>query len=76
MAFGMARLTLFAGAAKEDRSISIRIHVVHPQNGGTGVFVIETGKPTMRVDSTPEEVQHVRADLEKHRARSRNAWLS
>ena len=35
------------------------------------VMVMETGNPTTRFDPTPKEVEHVRADLEKRRSRTR-----
>jgi hypothetical protein len=34
---------------------SVRILLVDPQDGCTGVIVIETGKPDLHVDPTPEE---------------------
>ena len=54
-------------------TIDIRILLVDPVKGCTGVIVMETGKPTTHVDPTPEEVEHVRADLEKRRAGVRNS---
>jgi hypothetical protein len=50
---------------------SVRILLVDPQHGCTGVIVMETGKPDLHVDPTPEEVEHVCADLEKRRAGTR-----
>ena len=45
-----------------------RILLVHPEKGLTGVLVFETGKPTTKESGTPEEVERVRADLERRRA--------
>jgi hypothetical protein len=46
----------------------MRFLLVHPQKGCTGVLVMETGKPNRKEPPTPEEVEWVRADLERHRA--------
>ena len=35
--------------ASKDRSISFRIHLVHPEKGLTGIFVLESDKPTIEV---------------------------
>jgi hypothetical protein len=40
-----------------------RILLVHPEDGLTGVLLIETDKPTMHVPAIPEQVDRVRADL-------------
>lgn len=64
----LERLEANATVALKKWSHSVRILLVHPQDGCTGVIVMETGKPTIRVDPTPEEVEQVRADLEKRRA--------
>jgi hypothetical protein len=64
----LERLEQSASAAAKPRIHSVRILLVNPIKGCTGVMVIETGKPITRVDSTPEEIEHVRADLEKRRA--------
>ena len=45
----------------------------HPEEGVTGVLVFENDKPTMKVTPTPEEVERVRADLERRRA-ARLLW--
>jgi hypothetical protein len=42
-----------------------------PVKGLTGVLVFESGKLTTNVSPTPEEVEEVRADLERHRALSK-----
>jgi hypothetical protein len=52
---------------------SARILLVHPENGLTGVLLLETDKPTTRVPATPEEVETVHADLERRRA-ARLQW--
>ena len=62
-----------AAAVSKDWSFSVRILPVHPQDGCTGVILMETGKPDMRVHPTAEELEHVRADLEKRRA-ARLPW--
>ena len=51
----------------------IRVCLVHPENGVTGVLVIDGDKPTLRVSPTPEEAEKVRADLERRRA-ARLSW--
>jgi len=49
-------------------AIVIRILLVHPEKGVTGVLVLENDKPTIKVTPTAEEVERVRADLERRRA--------
>jgi hypothetical protein len=41
---------------------------VHPENGCTGALLIESGKPMTQVPPTPEDIEEVRADLERRRA--------
>ena len=53
--------------------IVFRILLVHPEKGLTGVLLIESDKPTTSVPATPEEVERVRADLERRRA-ARLLW--
>ena len=60
-----------AAIASKVWSHSTRILLVHPQKGCTGVLVLETGKPTMHLDPTPEDVEWVRADLEQRRIAAR-----
>ena len=55
-------------AARAPKSFSCRVHLVHPEKGLTGVLLIESDKPTTSVPATPEEVERVRADLERRRA--------
>jgi len=55
-------------AAIAPKSFSCRIHFVDPEKGLTGVLLIESDKPTTSVPATPEEVERVRADLERRRA--------
>lgn len=55
-------------AATTPRPIVFRILLVHPEDGLTGVLVLEDDKPTTKVTPTPEEVKRVRADLERRRA--------
>jgi hypothetical protein len=50
-----------------------RILLVNPEDGLTGVLVLEADKPTTKVPPTPEEVERVRADLERRRA-ARLLW--
>jgi hypothetical protein len=45
-----------------------RIRLVHPENGCTGVLLIESGKPMTQVPPTAEDIEEVRADLERRRA--------
>jgi hypothetical protein len=54
-------------------SLIIRVCLVHPENGATGVLVIDGDKPIQHVPPTPEEVEKVRADLERRRA-ARLSW--
>ena len=49
-------------------SFSCRVHLVHPEKGLTGVLLVESDKPIASVPATPEEVERVRADLERRRA--------
>ena len=42
-------------------TIEIRVLLVHPANGVTGVLVFETGKPATKAPPTPEEIERVRA---------------
>ena len=60
-------------AATTPGTIEIRVLLVHPEEGLTGVLVFETGKPTTEVLPTPEELERVRADLEGRRA-ARLSW--
>ena len=48
--------------------IVFRILLVHPEKGLSGVLLIESDKPTTSVPARPEEVERVRADLERRRA--------
>lgn len=67
LAHRLGRLeTRFAPIAM--RSFHARICLVHPEKGVTGVLVIEDDKPTLHVPPTTEEVEKVRADLERRRA--------
>jgi hypothetical protein len=67
----LERLEQRATVASKKWTHSVRILLVDPQDGCTGVIVMETGKPNIRVDPTPEEVEHVRAELEQRRAAAR-----
>jgi hypothetical protein len=49
-------------------TVKIRVHLVHPEEGLTNIIVFATGKPTIRLPPTPEEIERVRADLEQRRA--------
>lgn len=53
--------------------IDFRILLVNPEEGLTGVLVLEADKPTTKVPPTPEEVERVRVDLERRRA-ARLLW--
>ncbi len=55
-------------AATTPGPIVFRILLVHPEKGLTGVLIFETDKPTTKVPPTPEEIERVRADLERRRA--------
>jgi hypothetical protein len=54
-------------------ALIIRVCLVHPENGATGVLVIDGDKPIQHVSPTPEEAEKVRADLERRRA-ARQSW--
>jgi hypothetical protein len=69
----LGRLEERAAAASARKPICWRIHLVDPEKGLTGVFVLESDKPTIRVDPTPAEVESVLADLERRRA-ARLLW--
>jgi hypothetical protein len=69
---GLQRLEERAAIATKPWIHSVRILLVDPVEGCTGVIVMETGKPNIHVDPTPEEVAEIRADLEKHKAGARN----
>jgi hypothetical protein len=60
-------------AASAREPFRCRIHLVDPEKGLTGVLLIESDKPTTSVPATPEEVERVRADLERRRA-ARLLW--
>jgi uncharacterized hydantoinase/oxoprolinase family protein len=53
--------------------IVFRILLVQPEKGLTGVLLIDSGETTTSVPPTPEEVERVRADLERRRA-ARLLW--
>ena len=44
--------------------ISIRIHLIHPEDGLTGILVIESDKPTTRILPTEEEREEYRTRRE------------
>ncbi len=69
----LERLEARAAAAARDYSFSYRILLVDPEEGCTGVLLLESGKPTTNVAPTPEDKERVRADLERHRALSKKA---
>jgi hypothetical protein len=48
--------------------IVFRILLVHPEKGLTGVLLIDSDQSTTSVPATLEEVDRVRADLERRRA--------
>jgi hypothetical protein len=56
-------------AANARNSICFRIHFVGPEKGLTGILVLESGKPGIHVEPTLQEVERVRADLERPAAR-------
>jgi hypothetical protein len=67
------RLEERAAVASARKPLCWRIHLVNPEKGLTGILVLESDKPTIRVEPTPEEVENVRADLECRRA-ARELW--
>ena len=64
----LKRLGAQVEAVARPYSFSCRIHLVSPEKGLTGVLLVESDKPITCVSATPEEVELVRADLERHRA--------
>ena len=64
----LERLEERAAVASKKWIHTVRIRLVDPVKGCTGVTVMEAGKPTVVVPPTPEEVAQVRAGLEKRRA--------
>jgi hypothetical protein len=60
-------------AASAREPFCCRILLVHPEMGLTGVLLIESDKPTTSVPATQEEVERVRADLDRRRA-TRLLW--
>ena len=69
----LGRLEARACAVTNSRSFSARILLVHPEDGVTGVLLIEDDNPITHVDPTAEEVQRVREDMERRRA-ARLVW--
>ena len=57
-----------AAIASKVWSHSVRILLVDPGKGCTGVIVMDTAKPAMQVDPTSEELEQVRAELDQRRA--------
>jgi hypothetical protein len=70
----LERLEARAALAKRDWSFSSRLIIVDPEKGATGAIVFETGKPSTIVPPTPEEVESVRADLDRRRAQYQNQY--
>lgn len=50
------------------RHFSVRILLVNPELGLTGVMVIDDDNPITRDAGTPEEIERVRANLDRRRA--------
>jgi hypothetical protein len=65
----LQRLEERAAMARKDQSITINIVAVHPEKGATRVLVMETGKPNIERPPTPEEIERVRANMERRRAK-------
>jgi hypothetical protein len=66
------RCRFYADASARE-PLCCRICLVHQEKGLTGVLLIESEKPTTSVPATPEEMERVRADLERRRA-ARLQW--
>jgi hypothetical protein len=60
-------------AASVSQPFCCRVRLVHPENGCTGVLLIESGKPMTHVPPTAEDIEEVREDLERRRA-ARLLW--
>ena len=69
----LQHLEVRANATAKTKLFSVRIRLVHPEKGVTGVLLLETGKPTTRVPATPEDEASVRESLTRHRAASGTA---
>ena len=67
----LTRLETRAAAAIARESFCCRVHLVHPEKGLTGILVLESNKPTIHVDPTPEEVERVRVSLQQRREAAR-----
>jgi hypothetical protein len=67
----LTRLETRAAVASARKPICWRIHLVDPEKGLTGILVLESDKPTIRVDPTPEEIERVRASLQQRREAAR-----
>jgi hypothetical protein len=64
----LERLEQRAAAAGARKSFSCRIRFVDPEKGLTSVLVLESDKPALEVPPTLEEIEEVRANLERRRA--------
>ena len=53
--------------AARRNTISVRILLVHPQDGLTGALLLESRKPPTVDQTTPEDEESVRESLERHR---------
>jgi hypothetical protein len=69
----LERLVARVAAASKSKFFSARILLAHPEDGFAGVLLLESAKPTTDVPATPEDVEKVRADLERCRA-ARLSW--
>ena len=60
----LSRLEERAALEKTDRSVSIRIRLVHPEEGCTGVLLFEPGQQVLEVSQTPEDIEEIGANVE------------
>ena len=56
----LQHLEVRANATAKTKFCSVRIRLVHPEKGVTGVLLLETGKPLTRVSATQEDEESVR----------------
>ena len=69
----LERLETRAAVLSKDKSISVRIHFIHPEKGLTEIMILESGKPNTIVKPTPEEEAAVRESLMRRRTRTGTA---
>lgn len=69
----LENLELAGTIVTKSRFFSARILLVHPEDGLTGVLLPESGKPTIDVPPTQDELESVRAALGTAASGARNS---